>query len=212
MLHVVTAINRYLYEEQLSEFHRHRYDIYIVERGWRDGLRTVENREYDQFDDDQATYMLAIEDESVVGGSRLLPTSRPHMLETVCPQLADVRGIPRGPDIYEWTRLFTIKSRREGRYGGAVLGELFTGTVEYCHSVGIRQISFVFEARWLPRLTEMGWRIKPLGLPDFIAGDWWMAATFEINAALIAMLRRYHRQDGPVLANFRHSSSLLQAS
>jgi acyl-homoserine lactone synthase len=198
MIHVVTESNRDHYRDQLDEFHRLRHDIYVVERGWT-GLRSVNGREYDQFDDGRSTYILSIEQDRVIGGARLRPTTLPHMLEQVCPQLAEVRGIPRGPDIIEWTRVFVIKERREGRYDGRAIGEIFTGVVEYCDWIGARQVQFVFETRWLQRFTEIGWKLRPLGLPDFIANDWWMAATFDVEPVLIDALRRYHRIDQEVL-------------
>lgn len=200
MIHIVTEANRDDYLDQLDEFHRLRNDIYVVERGWT-GLRSVDGREYDQFDDGRSTYVLAIEDDRVIGGARLRPTTLPHMLEEVCPQLAEVRGIPRGPNIIEWTRVFVIKERREGRYDGRAIGEIFAGVVEYCERIGARQVQFVFETRWLQRFSEIGWKLRPLGLPDFIANDWWMAATFEVEPQLIHALRRYFHLDGEVLAD-----------
>jgi acyl-homoserine lactone synthase len=200
MIHIVTESNRDDYLDQLDEFHRLRNDIYVIERGWT-GLRSVDGREYDQFDDGRSTYVLAIEDDRVIGGARLRPTTLPHMLEEVCPQLAEVRGIPRGPNIIEWTRVFVIKERREGRYDGRAIGEIFAGVVEYCERIGARQVQFVFETRWLQRFSEIGWKLRPLGLPDFIANDWWMAATFEVEPQLIHALRRYFHLDGEVLAD-----------
>jgi acyl-homoserine lactone synthase len=200
MIHIVTEANRDEYLDQLDEFHKLRNDIYVIERGWT-GLRSVDGREYDQFDDGRSTYVLAIEDDRVIGGARLRPTTLPHMLEEVCPQLAEVRGIPRGPNIIEWTRVFVIKERREGRYDGRAIGEIFAGVVEYCERIGARQVQFVFETRWLQRFSEIGWKLRPLGLPDFIANDWWMAATFEVEPQLIRALRSYFHLDGEVLAD-----------
>lgn len=200
MIHIVTESNRDDYLDQLNEFHKLRHDIYVVERGWT-GLRSVDGREYDQFDDGRSTYVLSIEEDRVIGGARLRPTTLPHMLEEVCPQLAEVRGIPRGPNIIEWTRVFVIKERREGRYDGKAIGEIFAGVVEYCERIGARQVQFVFETRWLQRFSEIGWKLKPLGLPDFIANDWWMAATFEVEPQLIHALRRYFHLEGEVLAD-----------
>jgi acyl-homoserine lactone synthase len=200
MIHIVTESNRDDYLDQLNEFHKLRHDIYVVERGWT-GLRSVDGREYDQFDDGRSTYVLSIEEDRVIGGARLRPTTLPHMLEEVCPQLAEVRGIPRGSNIIEWTRVFVIKERREGRYDGKAIGEIFAGVVEYCERIGARQVQFVFETRWLQRFSEIGWKLKPLGLPDFIANDWWMAATFEVEPQLIHALRRYFHLEGEVLAD-----------
>lgn len=197
MVHIITAQNRHLYESELLEHHRVRRNIYIEERKW-EGLLERDGGEYDQFDTHDMTYVLAIENGRVVGGSRLYPTLKRHMLEEVCPQLADIKGVPRGHDILEWTRIFVIKERREGRYGGGVLGKIFCGLIEFCLDEDIDQLSFVFEAWWLPRLQELGWVVKPLGLPGLIANEWWLAATVDIDNRMYAQTRAFFRVDGPV--------------
>ena len=107
MIHIVTAENRKLYEKEMLEQHRIRHDIYVRENNWKN-LKVEDGRESDQFDNDDATYILAIEDGKVLGGSRFIPTIKPHLLSDVFSSLAEVRGIPRSPDIFEWTRLFTV--------------------------------------------------------------------------------------------------------
>ncbi|MFX8086716.1 acyl-homoserine-lactone synthase, partial [Acinetobacter baumannii] len=48
----------------------------------------VDNRyEVDQFDDANAIYLLAVEDGEHVGSMRLLSTDRPHILDTLFPEL-----------------------------------------------------------------------------------------------------------------------------
>jgi acyl-homoserine lactone synthase len=190
VIHVVTAENRALYEREMREFHRLRHDIYIGERKWQ-GMRGTDGLEFDDFDTDHAIYFVAIEHDRVVGGTRLYPTTRPHMLSTVCPELAEVRGIPRGDDVYEWTRLFAIKERREGRYGGGLVGELWSGVLEYALAERINTIQFCFEVWWLPRLQQMGWKVRPLGLPTVINDEWWMAVTFDVTPELLQSIRTY---------------------
>jgi len=198
MIHVVTPENRHLYEAELLDQHRLRHQVYIVERKWR-GLEDRGGLEYDRYDTDETTYLLAIERGRVIGGTRLFPTLRPHMLEEVCPQLAAVRGIPRAPDICEWTRIYVTKERREGAYGGAIAGQLFSATFEYCIEHGIRALNVVFEAWWLPRLSAQGWKMQVLGVPDMIDGDWWMAVTMPIDEETLRATRAYNRIEGDIL-------------
>lgn len=198
MIHVVTPENRQFYEAELLEQHRLRHEVYILERKWR-GLEDRDGLEYDRYDTDDTTYLLAIEDGTVIGGTRLFPTLGPHMLAEVCPQLAEVKGIPRAPDIWEWTRIYVSKERREGRYGGAVAGQLFSATFEYCLEQGVRALSLVFEAWWLPRLQAQGWKMKPLGVPDVIDGDWWMAVTLPLDEETLRTTRSYNKIEGNIL-------------
>lgn len=198
MIHVINPENRHLYGAELIEQHRLRHAVYIVERKWR-GIEDRGGLEYDRYDTDETTYLLAIEDNRVIGGTRLFPTLRPHMLEEVCPQLAAVQGIPRAPDILEWTRIYVSKDRREGAYGGAIAGQLFSATFEYCLELGVSALNVVFEAWWLPRLTAQGWKMKPLGVPDMIDGDWWMAVTLPLDEETLRATRAYNKIDGEIL-------------
>lgn len=196
MIHLVTSHNRRRYADAMDQYFRLRHDIYVVERKWR-GLNSSDGREVDDFDTDDAHYLLSIEHGRVTGGSRIYPTTKPHMLEAVCPQLADVRGIPRGEGIFEWTRIFVAKNRREGRYGGIVLGELFSATIEYGIEEGLDEYSVSFEAWWLPRLQALRWKLRPLGLPSLINDDWWMAATMPLDLETLHATRGFYELKGP---------------
>ncbi|MFV0644769.1 MAG: acyl-homoserine-lactone synthase, partial [Sphingomonadaceae bacterium] len=88
-----------------------RHDIYIGERGWMDIAR-ADGREIDQFDNDDAIYLLGLTSAGeVVGGSRLVPSLKPHLMSEVFPNLAP-DGVPRGKEIYEWTRIFIAPALR----------------------------------------------------------------------------------------------------
>src|SRR5215218_7746679 len=101
-VHAVTARNRADYHRFVEQHYRIRHDIYVGERKWMD-LERPDGREVDQFDTEQAVYLLAMEPgKGVVGGSRLVPTLEPHLMSDVFPELANVRGVPRAADIYEW--------------------------------------------------------------------------------------------------------------
>ena len=76
-VHAIDAGNRDLYSDALEQHHRIRHDIYVGERRWME-LARPDGREIDQFDTDDAVYLLGIEtDGRVVAGSRLMRTDRP---------------------------------------------------------------------------------------------------------------------------------------
>jgi hypothetical protein len=73
--------------------------------------------EIDQFDDPHAHYIiLSQEDGNHLGSARLLPTSRPHILGSLYPQLC-AEAPPSGPDIFEITR-FCLDRRLRAPSGG----------------------------------------------------------------------------------------------
>jgi len=192
MIHVITSDNRHLYEPELLAHFRLRHEIYVVERNWTN-LASPDGLERDQFDNNDATYILASENGQIIGGSRLVPTTRPHLLSEVFPHLAVVRGLPRAVDIYEWTRMFVIKGRREGRtMGGQTRGMVICGVLEHCLDNDITGLTALIEMFWLPLFHSMGWNLTPLGPPELINGEWSIAVKMAINENTLASTRAFH--------------------
>ena len=198
MIHIVTSANRADYEPQIENDFRIRHDIYVGERKWMN-LAKPDGRECDQFDNDDAIYLLAIEGQKVVGGSRLIPTLKPHLLDEVFPHLAQ-KGVPRAHNIYEWTRVHVIKERREGRNRGVALGSLFCGVLEYCLAREVVALTALVEMWWLPHFHEMGWTLDPLGLPELINGEWSIAISLSIDRRTLETTREMFGIREPVLA------------
>jgi acyl-homoserine lactone synthase len=202
MIHVVTAENRKLYEKELLEHHRIRYEIYVRENKWKN-LKVENGRESDQFDNDDAIYILAIENGHVVGGSRFVPTIKPHLLNDVFPSLADVKGVPRSPDIFEWTRLFAVAEKRDRiTQSGSVTGKILCGGLEFLLGEEATGFTIVTEAFWLARTHSWGWKLSPLGMPALIDGEWLVAsyvvADFE---TLQTTRRRYGIEESVLIRN-----------
>lgn len=164
----------------------------MVERNWTN-LTRPDGLERDQFDNEDATYILASEKGQIIGGSRLVPTTRPHLLSEVFPYLASVRGLPRAVDIYEWTRMFVVKNRRDGRtMGGQTRGMVICGVLEHCLDNGITGLTALIEMFWLPLFNSMGWNLTPLGLPELINGEWSIAVKMAIDENTLASTRAFH--------------------
>jgi acyl-homoserine lactone synthase len=191
MLHVVTAENRSLYEPQVEESFLIRHKIYVEERGWRD-LERPDRREVDQFDNDDAIYLLALDERTrrVVGGSRLIPTLKPHLMSDVFPQLASVRQLPRSRDIYEWTRFYVISERREPHAISDVACTIMCGVQEYCLANGVAHLSIVTEPFWIPRFARLGWNPMPLGLPTNWQGMDVVGITVDITESALLQTRQ----------------------
>lgn len=175
-IHVVHAANRHLYVDELAAFFHARYKIYVLEKSWRDTNEIA--LEIDQFDNDDATYLIGIENGVVMTGTRLVPTHRPHLLSEIFPQMCDISV--RQPDVAEWTRGFIIPEYRE-RGIGLVKGQ-FCGTVmEYCLKEGITRVGGVQDLYWLPVWKRYSWNVKPIGQPAEIDGRWCVAAYFDVT-------------------------------
>ncbi len=87
---------------------RFRYEQFVERLGWRLPAHPHPDQcEWDQYDTDQARYILVIDNQGAVAGcSRLIPTTCPNLLEGVFSQ-ACTGAPPRHPAIWEMTRFTT---------------------------------------------------------------------------------------------------------
>lgn len=167
-IHVVRRENRHLYEGLFDPYYRLRYDIYVKQRRWM-ALDRPDGREIDQFDTDDAVYLLALDGTRIVGGMRAVPTTRPTLMSEIFPQL-NLRPPIHRPDVYELSRIFVVPERRGEQTGPGLATMLQAAIIEYGLTVGLTGFTIVLETWWLPRFEEQGWRAKPLGLPMDIDG------------------------------------------
>lgn len=193
-VHVIKPGNRHLYGDIVESLFRLRHDVFVDERGW-ERLRRPDGRDVDAYDDEHAIYLVALEGERVVGGQRLYPTLRPHMLSEVFPHLASRTGVIQSPDVYEWTRYFVVRERRGGRTDCRLLAALQA----FCLDEGISRVTAVVEAWWLPRWHQVGFRSRPLGLPEIVEGQPTLAAAIDIAPESLASVRAFAGLKGPAL-------------
>jgi acyl-homoserine lactone synthase len=163
MLHFVNEGNQALYKKELEDAYKLRHEIFVEEYGWK-ALRKADKREIDQFDSLETTHVLAIDDSGLVGYSRLLPTTGPHLLADVYPELSK-KAIPRGRHIYEWSRWGVKPSRRGGTAIGNVGSQMLLGICEFAVEQGITDLTLQSHPVWITRGLELGYRVEPLGLP-----------------------------------------------
>ena len=176
MIHIISAANHHLYEDILEEHFRIRHDIFVEERRW-ETLRKPDKREVDSFDNEDTIYLLALEGRRVIGGHRLYPTTKPSMMSEIFPHLAEVRGCPSDPLVWEWSRYFIVRNRRDGNLNL----RLMAAVQEFCLAEGIAKISAIMETWWLPRFQEAGFVVTPLGLPALVENAWTMAALIDVS-------------------------------
>jgi acyl-homoserine lactone synthase len=181
---VITSENKHLYRDEIEQHHRLRHEIFVGERGWI-GLERPDGRDVDAYDDEHSVYLLAIDAGRVVGGQRLRPTTRPHMLADIFSHLAQ-RGLPSRPDVLEWTRYFVVRERRFGRTDWRLLAAV----QDYCLDEGISELTAVVEMWWLPRWQQAGFRTRPLGLPQLVEGQPTLAVSIDVSPSTLELVKR----------------------
>ncbi len=180
MVHVIGAENAHLYREALDDAYRLRHRVFVEERRWM-ALEKPDGREIDQFDTPSAVHFAVLRNDRVAGYCRLLPTIRPHLLDSVYPWLCERGDPPVGAHVFEWTRYCVA---REWRYGSAlsdVGSELIVGVFEYCLDNGITSLSLQGDPMWMTRFHELGCEVRPLGLPQTIDNETVMAFTLRLS-------------------------------
>lgn len=137
--------------------------------------------EVDQFDDENAEYLIVADEHGRhLASARLLPTTRPHILDTLFPELC-AGEVPRGGGVREITRFCLdpavgALARREAR------NVLVSALVEHALASGIATYTGVAEFGWLQQILAFGWRCRPLGLPRVIGASTLGALVIEITA------------------------------
>jgi len=178
-IHVVNEANRYLYQSELQAFFEARHRIYVEEKEWRTDDGT--GLEIDQFDTEEATYLIGFDDQGqVMTGTRLVPTSQPHMLSEVFPHLCDFTGVIRSDDVAEWTRGFIVPEYRQAGIG-PIKGQFCGMVMEYCLREGVTRIGGIQDLYWLPVWKRYKWSVRPIGNPAQVDGRWCVAAFFEVT-------------------------------
>ena len=195
-MHIVTNRNAAIYERELDEFFKLRHAGFAEERGWVP--RSEDGRERDQFDTDAATYVLGMDRDNLVGTSRLMATTEPNLVSEVFPHLCEVEGVPRRPDWADWTRVTVAPDYRGGKHAG-VSGLLAVAVMEYCLEEGIEWVGGVQEFYLMGRWAELGWKVKPMGLPRRFGDQEYIVAYVKCTEEALERARRLAGVEGSLL-------------
>lgn len=163
MLHIVGNDNRSREYRVLRSMFEARKSVFVDLLKW--DLPVLAGRfEVDQFDDGNAIYLVAAdEQDNHLASARLLPTVRPALLDSLYPDLVDGE-IPQGPHVFEITRFclsrgISARLRREAR------DRLLVGLADYALANGISDYTGVAELPWFEQIRTFGWDCVALGQP-----------------------------------------------
>lgn len=194
VIHLVTAENAELFNRQIDEMFRLRYEYFVEGRGW--DLPSDNGRERDEFDGPQTVYLLKIAPGGgVVGSFRFLPTSLPHLLAKTVPTGLGVR-CPQGPTVWEVSRGVI---RTEAR-SFTLMAEFCAAIVEFALIWDIATFVFLIDPGFFPTLAAMRWDTRPLAQPFDIAGEPCLAAELRIGPDTLHLVRQVAGNVRPMLA------------
>ncbi|MDL2406160.1 acyl-homoserine-lactone synthase TraI [Rhizobium calliandrae] len=150
----------------LDQMHCLRARIFQGRLGW--DVRSVDGREFDQFDLMSPTYIITLGvGDAVIGCARLLPAVGATMLATVFPQLLRGGKLVAHEQMIESSRFCVDTSCADGR--GASLHHatltMFAGIIEWCRLNGFVEIATATDVRFERILGRAGWPMQRLGEP-----------------------------------------------
>lgn len=134
--------------------------LFVDLLGWE--VPVVDGRyEIDQFDGAGAIYLIAAEGDEHQGSLRLLPTTAPHIVGDLFPQVCEA-GVPCGTSIFEITRLcLPPRLGAEGRL--RIRNRLISAMVDHALQSGIATLTGIVSSDFRDQVMAMGWRCASLG-------------------------------------------------
>jgi acyl-homoserine lactone synthase len=161
--------------------------LFVDLLGWQVPV-IADQYEIDGFDGPACIYLIDSDAEDAhLGSMRLLPTERPHILDTLFPNLCD-GPVPRGPSTWEITRL-CLPARLGAQRRLAVRNRLISAMVDHALAEEIETLTGVVQLSFLSQIAEMGWTCRPLGPPARMHGRLLGAFRIDLDVDSPAALR-----------------------
>jgi acyl-homoserine lactone synthase len=192
MIHAVSGVNQHLYARQLDRMFRMRHAFYVEGHGWAD-LKSRDGLEVDEFDDENAVYLMSIDPfGDVAAAVRLNPTTGPTLLGKF-PDHSD-EDMPKLDTVWDISRWIAAPEHRRAdnpRWPSNHQRELMVGILEFCQSRGLTHLTMLAELRLAERILSYGWPLRYLGLPRPYEGGKGVAvaAEIEVGQHVLALTR-----------------------
>ncbi len=161
-------------------------------RGWR--VKVENGMEKDRFDTLNPLYICVTDDNrKLLASLRLLPTTGPHMLSDVFPEVMGDAGIVRHPLILESSR-FCVDTNATKKFGpegiNHVTRELLYGLFSTAHSAGIKNIISVYDVFVERILRRAGCQFDRLGPVVKYDNLKTVGGLFEVSEKVIERVRK----------------------
>jgi acyl-homoserine lactone synthase len=147
-----------------------RHQIFIEELGWN--LPKVRGgHEIDEYDVDDAVYLLEITEDDILQGTvRLTPSMSCSLVADYFPHLVECGVSARSPLVYEATRYIFLPVSKNAQENRIAKARLLAGMVEWCLAKKLSHIQCVVDMKALPSWVELVPQTMPLGLPHPYCG------------------------------------------
>lgn len=172
-----------------DQMFRLRAKLFSDRRGWR---VTVENgKECDRFDELEPIYICLTNKDRLLASLRLLPTTGPHMLADVFPEVMGDTGVVRHPMIWESSR-FCVDTEAARLFSSdginVVTRDILLGLFSTAREIGLLNIISVYDVyveRILRRAGCLFDRLGPVVSYDDLKT---VGGLFEVSETVISQL------------------------
>ncbi|MBP0615241.1 acyl-homoserine-lactone synthase [Jiella mangrovi] len=198
MMTMITAANIARHGPTMEDVWSFRHRQFVDRFRWNN-LRKSDGREIDEFDTECAIHLPLLLGGSVVGYTRFLRTDRPHLLSENYPELMGGALWPRGDDIVEWTRCVAEPGAADAE-GISAISLVYTGVAEAFLALGLRGVIMRTHPKFVSRLIEAGWNVRPLNVPCSLEGKPLAVIFAAATAETVRISQSMCRRTKPVLA------------
>lgn len=185
-MNIVTGTSADLSLEIMAGVARYRHKVFVEKLGWQ--LRCENALEYDQFDRDDTVYVVAHNrDQEVVGTARLLPTTRPYLLNEVFPHLLHGVQPPRSPEVWELSRFAAMDFSVQGssalaQFSSPIAVGLLQASLECAARHGAKRFITVSPLGVERLLRIAGFKAHRLAPPTIVDGNPVFACSISCEA------------------------------
>lgn len=140
----ISGPTHHLPEKTPYNLARYRFQVFVEELGWK--LDTNNGIELDQFDRPDTQYIVARDEyEQIIGCARLLPTTKPYLLEEVFPQLLNGKKPPKSEEVWELSRFTALNLNNQDSIQPNQLSskstlQLLDKVIEYAKQHGAKRL------------------------------------------------------------------------
>lgn len=208
LVEVVSRENRDLYRAQIEDMYLIRHRVFVERMHW-EGIRKPDGREIDEFDTNDAIYLLVTDDGQVCGCHRIIPTTKPHLLSEVFAAECEVRGVQRDPRIVECGRTCVEEERLPRDKLRIARRVLMTALMEFCFKIGATHFTGINPVALMSHYLKLDWDIRPLGAPRKMEdGETYVAISCAVSKQALASVQRVYRLPGDLVV-YRGGSTPL---
>jgi acyl-homoserine lactone synthase len=170
MIFVLEGSQRHQLRYYFDRMFKLRHQIFIQELGWN-LPKAHGDYEINEYDIDEAVYLLEITEEDVLQGTvRLTPSMSCSLVADYFPHLVECGLSARSPLVYEATRYIFLPLNKTAQENRIAKARLLAGMVEWCLTKKLSHVQCVVDIKAFPSWVELVPQTMPLGLPHPYGG------------------------------------------